>query len=237
MRLFRKFGSQREKREYIIKAAIIFVVLFVISIVIDFGVKPVMNEVSVHQAKAMATEVVNNAVYSELVGTEYTYANFVNLSQDKDGNVTSLETDVTSINRLKTKLTKRLVEDFEILSSQELKIPAGTLLGPYFLSGKGPGIPYKVVYAGDLDISFSNRFESAGINQTRHQIILTITFDVSSILPGNTTTVSIPTSYYIANTVIVGQVPESFTDLSFDEDFPLDDEEKYDISKRSLYLK
>lgn len=191
--------------------------MFVISIIIDTSVKPIINKVSTHQAKVMATEVINNAVYNELVHTEYTYASFVNLSQDKDGNITSLETDVTGINRLKTKITKRLLDDFEELSKKEMSIPAGSLLGPYFLSGKGPSIPYKVVYSGDIDISFSNKFESVGINQTRHQIILTVNMDISAILPGHTTVISVPSNYYIANTVIVGQVPDSFAEVITDD--------------------
>lgn len=216
MTIFKKFQNQREKREYIIKMSVIMAFLFVVAIILDNSVQPTIDKVSSHQAKVLVTETVNNAVYSELVQTEYTYANFVSLSQDKEGNITSLETDVTGINRLKARITERLIRDFDVLSSQELSISSGSLLGPYFLSGKGPNLPYKIVYAGDLDVSFSNKFESVGINQTRHQIILTITMNVSAILPGHTTVVTVPSSYYIANTVIVGKVPDSLTELSLD---------------------
>ena len=220
MGIFKKFKNQKEKQQFVIKTAVLLVILFVTSIIVDTTVKPTIDKVSSHQAKVLVTEIVNKAVYSELVQTEYTYANFVNLAQDKDGNVTSLETDVTGINRLKARITKRLLDEFELLSEKELSIPSGSLLGPYFLMGKGPDVPYRILYSGDIDVSFSNKFENAGINQTRHQIILTITLNVSSILPGHTSTVTVPSGYYVANTVIVGKVPESFTEVVTEEEIP-----------------
>ena len=58
---------------------------------------------------------------------------------------------------------------------------------------------------------FENTFTAAGINQTKHQIRLVVDVSVSILLPGFTTGTRVRNSFTVAETVIVGTVPESYT--------------------------
>jgi hypothetical protein len=67
---------------------------------------------------------------------------------------------------------------------------------------------------GSSSAKFENQFQSAGINQTNHQIILKVDVKVSILLPGYTTATTVSTAVTVAETVVVGAVPETYTYFS-----------------------
>jgi len=79
------------------------------------------------------------------------------------------------------------------------------------LAGRGPRIRVRMESIGSSSAEFQNQFETGGINQTRHQIILELNVSVSILLPGFTTTTNVSNAVTVAETVIVGSVPESYT--------------------------
>ena len=90
----------------------------------------------------------------------------------------------------------------------------GNLILPELFSGRGPGIPLMVLSISTSDASFRNAFTSAGINQTRHRIILDVDVHVSILLPGLTTYTKVSNEISVAETVIVGGVPDTYTYFS-----------------------
>jgi hypothetical protein len=58
---------------------------------------------------------------------------------------------------------------------------------------------------------FKNSFEATGINQTRHRIIIEANVTVGVLIPGEKTSANIKTDITVAETVIVGSVPDSYT--------------------------
>ena len=67
---------------------------------------------------------------------------------------------------------------------------------------------------GSTTASFRNTFGSAGINQTRHQILLDVQVNMSILLPGFRTSTKVNNEISVAETVIVGSVPENYTYFS-----------------------
>ena len=64
---------------------------------------------------------------------------------------------------------------------------------------------------GSATASFRNSFSSAGINQTRHQILLQMDVSVSILLPGFRTSTKVSNEITVAESVIVGAVPQTYT--------------------------
>ena len=62
-----------------------------------------------------------------------------------------------------------------------------------------------------------SQFTSAGINQTSHQINMTVQLELFSAVPGSDETVDVESQFLIAETVLVGKVPESFTNVTGDD--------------------
>ena len=71
---------------------------------------------------------------------------------------------------------------------------------------------------GAVSTYFETEFETAGINQTRHKIFLTLETSVSLIVPADSRMVQVTSTVPIAESIIVGQVPDSFVDVSDEED-------------------
>jgi len=72
-----------------------------------------------------------------------------------------------------------------------------------------------VVTLGNPSATFSNEFLTAGINQTKHQIMLEISIQVNILVPGHATQETISTQMLVAETVIVGDVPNTFGQFHF----------------------
>ena len=69
----------------------------------------------------------------------------------------------------------------------------------------------RVLSVGMPSTEFENLFTDAGINQTKHRIVLNVEVVVSILMPGYTTSTVVESSLAVAETVIVGAVPETYT--------------------------
>ena len=116
---------------------------------------------------------------------------------------------VAALNALRTRILGIAVEAVDSLDRAELTIPAGNLTGINLLSGKGVELPVEVVAVGTAHAEFESSLSDAGINQTRHQILLDVTVAVEILLPGSTLNTEIGAQIPVAETVIVGAVPDT----------------------------
>ena len=112
--------------------------------------------------------------------------------------------------RIADEILRRLSE----ISTSELTIPLGTLTGSALLAGRGPCLHVRMQAVGSANAVFRNQFTAAGINQTRHQIFLDVDVYMSILLPGMTTSTKVSNEIVVAETVIVGGVPETYTYFS-----------------------
>ena len=125
---------------------------------------------------------------------------------------------MSECNRLQSAIIDEVLEKLSEVTTKELSVPVGTLLGSPFLSGRGPLIRVRMQSVGSSSAHFENTFTSAGINQTKHQIYLVVDVYVSILLPGFSTTTKLSNTYSVAETVIVGSVPDNYTYFSNGED-------------------
>ena len=59
-------------------------------------------------------------------------------------------------------------------------------------------------------MEFSNSIVTAGINQTKHQINLNVIVDIDILIPWGTESAQVVTEVLIADTVVVGKVPDTY---------------------------
>ena len=181
---------------------------------LDLRIRPYIQSISSYQAQIYGTRVINDAIYEELASENIRYDNLVTLTQNGQGQITSLQTDMVALGRLRGRVTEAVIQEIDEMEEQQIAIALGTLSGVQLLSGRGPDVHLRVEPAGYLTSEVENRFESAGINQTRHQIMLRLDMRVMAIIPGYTTSTEIHTEYCLAETVIVGTVPDTLLTLS-----------------------
>lgn len=67
--------------------------------------------------------------------------------------------------------------------------------------------------AGNVSTQYKSEFAAAGINQTRHKIVLVINTEVIIILPTASASVTVSTQITVSETIIVGTVPNNYVNV------------------------
>ena len=117
---------------------------------------------------------------------------------------------MNEMNRLKTETLNRINNQILALDTNDIGIPFGNVVFSELLSGKGPTIPVRVISISNSDGDFSSTFSEAGINQTLHQLHMSVSVDVTILVLNETESFHIASQVVVAETVIVGTVPETF---------------------------
>ena len=199
------------KRHIGIKLLAVIFIAAGILLLVDIRVRPIIEKTAAYQSKVLATRIINDTVYSELENSDYGYEDLVTVTHNSDNTVSSIESNMVSINRIKAKITKSVNDELEKIDQHDLSLALGTVSGFTSLYNQGPLIPVRVQPEGYVETALISDFQSAGINQTLHRILLTVNVEISAIIPGYTASAYVKTSFVIAETVIVGDVPGAYT--------------------------
>ena len=175
--------------------------------------KRISGQIAVSDACDILTTQVNAAITQVLQEGDYDADWFVSFEKNEAGEVTAISSNMTHINALSALLLDRVIG---LTGNRNLtvSIPAGNLTGLSLLMGRGPGIPVEIMVLTSSHVEFRNNIVTAGINQTKHQISLLVIVDIDVLVPWGTESAQICTELLIADTVVVGQVPETY--LNFD---------------------
>lgn len=175
--------------------------------VLDGRIRPVMTSMASARVSNAAAAALNRAVTAYVDEAQIRYEDMVTLEKDGEGRITALTSNMAAMNRLRAEITDRALRDVSELDAQELSIPVGNLTNLAFLSGRGPGLPVRVLSVSAVSAAFQNDFSEAGINQTHHRIMLNLTVGVEILIPGKTVRAEVAGEVCVAETVIVGGVP------------------------------
>ncbi len=176
-------------------------------------IRPVVVSATENEAKIRSVSMFNSAVLQEMENNAVTYSDLVTVTRDSGGEVQSITADMVKMNRLKAGIVNDIQAGINKEDDSTLDIPLGTILGGTLFHGWGPKVHLHMTLAGNVTADFKSSFESAGINQTRHQIYINIHASVYSFLPGFDSTTDVDTSVLVAETVIVGSVPSVVANL------------------------
>ena len=168
-------------------------------------------------AAVMVSVGIRGAIYlrelsCKLASEDYDYDYFVTLEHDGEGNVTAVRANMARINAMSSELLSDIVKAADG-GELSLEIPIGNLLGSSLLLGRGPDIPVDITMLSSSRVDFKNELVSAGINQTKHQMKLDVVIDIDVIMPWRTVSTQVVSEILIAETVIVGQVPQTYLDM------------------------
>lgn len=192
----------------IFKAVCVLIALTAAVLLADARLRPAVNELAALEAHRLATERINSAVTDVLSECAPDYSDIVKISYGTDNSITGISTDAVKLNLFKSKITEAIDGAFEDKERTEIRVPLGTATGISLFSGAGPQIKVRVGCSASTASDFDNVFSSAGVNQTQHSVMLNIKTTVIISLSGSRITQSVETSLCIAQTVIVGSVPD-----------------------------
>ncbi len=189
---------------------ITFFILISFSFVVLAQIRPVFEQKASNAAKIKAIDVINKAtddVFEDISSLE-----LVNINTKESGEINSVSANSIAMNKLKTLLSQSLQKCTEKSEDSTIHIPIGSLTPFSVLQGMGYRIPIKIATDGFSKIDFKSEFSNAGLNQVKHKIYMVASVNISVISSAMTKTETITTEIPVAETVIVGTVPNYYGD-------------------------
>ena len=153
----------------------------------------------------------NDAVEDVLSISNVAYDDIVIVDINEDNKVSTLQIDSIVLNTIKAKIANATSDLADGTEDIEVRIPLGTILGSSAFAGTGPNIPFAVKTTSSVFTYYKSDFSDPGINQTLHKIIINIRCISTFVLPLHRKSFTTESDYIMAQSVIVGDVPENYT--------------------------
>lgn len=207
-----------KKRRGILWGFAAAIILFALCwLYLDGNLTEVVLSLADARARSLAVQILNEAV-EETIAAEVSYDKLMAVTTGEDGTVRLIQANTAEMNRLASHATLLAQKKLEELEDQSISVPLGSALGLTIFAGAGPKIQVRILPVGAVIPRFETEFETAGINQTRHKVLLTLTATVRLVIPTGSSKMEASTQMAVAESIIVGQVPDSFVDLNGDSE-------------------
>lgn len=177
--------------------------------IVEDTLRPVVTTLALSEINTLCTKLINDAV-TEIAVKNADYSNLCYINKNDQGEILSVSSNPRELNNLKTQITEMLINTVNSWVEHEVYVPIGHLTNTNFLTGKGLKIPIDLLITGSPKIDFDNKFETAGINQTKHKISIIAYVEFDIILPYETVRTSMETETLLYETVIVGNIPNVY---------------------------
>ena len=177
--------------------------------VTERALRPVLAAAARYQVRSQVTAAVEQWAARDLQERGVDYSDFVTITRNEAGEITALSADMARLNLLRAELSAHLLERLED-SQLELTVPVGSLLPIEPTWARGPELHLRALALGTASAEFESEFTSAGINQTRHRLWLELSVPVTVLLPGGGEELTVDSRLCVAETVIVGRVPQTW---------------------------
>ena len=201
--------SIKRRRRTVLYLASVFFFTDCVFTGIQRWIRPTVETRLIYQAKTYAVAALEETVRQELEQMDLSYGRLVRVSRE-EGRVVSLETDTVLLNQIKSRITQAAVRKMEKLSDYRLTVPLGSVSGIDLFSGKGPKVRFLLQPQTAVESQILQQFQSAGVNQTQHRIYLQLNVEIEAVIPGFSAKTSVQTQVELAQTVIVGEVPQFY---------------------------
>ena len=212
----RWYKSRRglKRKIFHIPRIIIFLLIFGLSAgylfyIVDRNLKPTIIQIARSRAHILATETMNKVLYEEIL-TNTDYEDLVTVHKDTQQRITLMQANTIKISRILSEANLAIKETLKNLEKQVLYIPLGQALNSSLLAHYGPNITVRLLPVGTVNVTFGDSFEDAGINQTRHILYLNMDTTVKIVVPLVTEDIVVNNRVPIAETIIIGEVPNTY---------------------------
>ena len=207
-----EMSRKKRRRRRIILIVLLLVVTGLI-LLVELHLSPYIRELARNQAVNAASNAITDAVGEMLRREDTDFSRVIVLEKDVHGHITALRTDMGQVERLKVEVLGILGGLIAEINTQQLGIPLGNLLLPDLLAGTGPVLPVKAVSLTMSNADFFSDFTEAGINQTLQTLKVKFTISLTILTTVGYETVDVDSDVMVAQTVIVGTVPETYVNL------------------------
>lgn len=181
---------------------------------VEMHLKPTLLTIAETRATLIATQSISHVI-NEKISKQIDPQNLVLTKVDNQGKVVLIQPNTMEFNKLAADTTVKVQEVLEKLSEEKINIPIGQVLGSQFLASMGPQLTVTIIPIGTVQVKVIDKFEQAGINQTKHMVYLVATTEVKIVVPLVSKSVSVDTQVPVAEYVVVGEVPSTYVQFPY----------------------
>ncbi|MBP2652865.1 MAG: yunB [Firmicutes bacterium] len=205
---------QRSMPGFVLVMAITFVMVVIAFWIVENHLKPSLLAIAEARAITIATQCINTVI-NEKVSQSIDPQRLVIVQHDERGRVVFIQPNTFEFNRLAAETTIKVQEALQEIPEEKIYIPSGQVLGSKLLASMGPKIGVTVIPIGTVQVKVVDKFEQAGINQTRHSVYLYATTSVRIVVPLVSSVLSVNTQVPITEYIVVGEVPSTYVQFPF----------------------
>jgi len=206
----KRYIPKKQKHALTFRAMCVFLIFTILFFLLDLHIRPVVKENAKYIVKNEVTIMINECVSDYISGNNIAYSDLTNVSLNDKKEVTSVETNTIAINKLKTDITNAIANELKDSRGEKIRVSLGNLLDSYILDYIGIEFQVKLTDYGFIETDILTSFKSTGINQTLHKINLKIKVDVNVNVGKLYQTETVETEILLAETVLIGNVPELY---------------------------
>lgn len=192
---------------------LLMLIVLAAALFVQLRFAPFVREAARTRVINVASDRINDTINEQIAEGCVDYSNIICLEKDARGAITAVRTNMAEVNQLKTETLALLSRELLEMDTEQLYIPLGSVLMPEFFAGSGPKIPIQVVSLSTTDADFFSEFSSAGINQTQQRILMKVSINICIQTPAGSESVDVSSELVVAQTIIVGAVPDSYIQL------------------------
>lgn len=209
----RYFSSIIKKKGFIVWIIVIIVLILYIYKYIDNNIKPTIVAISEIRSRSITTQAINNTIRTK-IKRDINYNDLIFVKYDNEGKVALMQANTILMNNIASEVAIEVQEQLKGISKSTIKVPLSNAFNTQLITL--PSVNIQIVPQGSVAVDFATEFESSGINQTRHRIYIIVVTDIKMIVPLVEETLQITTNIPIAETIIIGDVPEQYFNIPQD---------------------
>lgn len=212
-----EYYTKRKSHKYLLFILVIIVVFVVFNIILVFfdrKVMPAVIKIAEIMANSQTVDIINEESI-KILNNDFNYDEMMKIQKDNEGNIILIQADTAKLNSIAAKLSTNCNNAFRDMDKSTIKVPLGWMSDRSIFYNLGPNMKVTIEPVGNISTSYESKFESAGINQTRHKIYLNISAKVRLKLPMNNDDIDVTTQIPVSDTIIVGKIPN--TTIGFGE--------------------
>lgn len=206
-------SRRRKKRKTAFGIAFINIIVIGLILLADLTLRNTFFNIAEIRAVQLATEAANTALQQEVTDENLQYQDFVLIHKDSDGHIVLMQANTVKVNQFAAATTLAVQKALEDLRWQSFGIPLGQILGVPLLANLGPRLKYNIMPAGAVRVNVVDKFEAAGINQTRHSIYLNFDTSIRIVIPSKGGEAIVGMQVPLVESIIVGGVPSTFVSV------------------------
>ncbi len=205
--------NRHNMRKLSIKIKSIFIILIIITIFILFfkdlnkKIERASKDLLRIKSKSMITRIVDTTLSDLLKSRNLKSSDLYTSIYNSNGDLLQIDIDTLLINDMCNVLSENISTEFTTNKSDVIVIPILSLYNFNIPTKFSPTISSSIIPIGNVDVSYDTSFTSAGINQTKFELWLTVDCQLQTANPLTDEVFIENRRIPLISTIINGNVP------------------------------